>query len=108
MVLITNSISNISISNETFKYVKIVYEDIRIKVSNGKNFREYRNLNNWKQTCCINEIDSCKECYNFQISGTQYCKQHENGIQNEIISTIKKGDEIEDHVCELFQQCSNL
>lgn len=89
---------------EIFKEVKIKSKYTKIKILNGKNYREYHTSNNWKPCCCFSK----EECYNFQVNGKIYCKKHENGIQTVIISQTAVGDLIEDHVFELLKQCPNL
>lgn len=108
MESITGTVDYLSICYENIKHVRNCHENIKIKTVNGKNYREYCRLNNWKQTCCINERDKKLECYNFQIKNTSYCKKHENGVQNTKISTTDKGGLVENHSCELLQQCHNI
>lgn len=93
---------------ETFIYSKIKHRSEKIKVVDDMFYREFQTTDKWKQTCCFHKIDPLKQCYNFQILGTTYCKRHKGGVENEKISTTKIGDEVEKHVYELLLQCSDL
>ena len=86
--------------------IKILRKYEKLRKNNGVLERS-KDSKVWRRICIF--IDNNGKCYNYSIKSCDcYCNNHKDSIVNEKISTIEKGDIIEDWVYDLLCKSDKL